>query len=56
MDVFSFLGQPRRVAITVQNPNEVPVIIHAITSKTMDFYFSFPEDKVCLHLYHQTAT
>lgn len=37
---------PKRVAVTVHNPSEAPAIVHAIFSKSMDFYFSFPEDKI----------
>ncbi|KAI6177163.1 hypothetical protein M3Y97_00877100 [Aphelenchoides bicaudatus] len=42
----SFLGMPKRVAVTVHNPNSVPAIVHAISSKSQDFYFSFPEEKI----------
>jgi hypothetical protein len=37
---------PKRVAVTIHNPNEAPAIVHAISSKSVDFYFSFPEEKI----------
>ncbi|KAI6188172.1 hypothetical protein M3Y98_00325400 [Aphelenchoides besseyi] len=42
----SSLGIPKRSAVIVYNPNHVPVEINAISSKSLDFYFSFPENKI----------
>ncbi|KAI6215115.1 hypothetical protein M3Y94_00347300 [Aphelenchoides besseyi] len=42
----SSLGIPKRSAVVVYNPNNVPVEINAISSKSLDFYFSFPENKI----------
>ncbi|KAI6240905.1 hypothetical protein M3Y99_00399100 [Aphelenchoides fujianensis] len=42
----SSLGLPKRAVVSLFNPNEEPILINAISSKTLDFYFSFPENKL----------
>lgn len=40
------LGLLRRAPVRIVNPNEFAVPLFAISSRSLDFYFNFPEQRV----------